>query len=165
MSTGLISSPASWLNGTVAPASWFQSVQDNINQLLKNPATYQTVNATVTVGAAAGSTGFAGTSGATYDCAGSIQVRPGGTGIASGILATVLFQNSTLFSSLTFINGPSVILTPANAAAAAISGTSQVWPTSTLSGAGGTWTGWQLNTSAALVSGTTYTWNYVVIIA
>jgi hypothetical protein len=31
MGTGIISSPATWLNGTVASPAWFQQVQDNIN--------------------------------------------------------------------------------------------------------------------------------------
>lgn len=31
MATGTISNPVTWLQGTVAPPSWFQSVQDNIN--------------------------------------------------------------------------------------------------------------------------------------
>lgn len=31
MAVGLITSPALWLTGTVAPATWFQAVQDNIN--------------------------------------------------------------------------------------------------------------------------------------
>jgi hypothetical protein len=31
VSIGLISSPLTWLNGTVAPPSWFQTVQDNLN--------------------------------------------------------------------------------------------------------------------------------------
>lgn len=34
MSIGLITSPASWLNGTPASPTWFQTVQDNINGML-----------------------------------------------------------------------------------------------------------------------------------
>jgi hypothetical protein len=35
MAIGLISSPAAWYNGTVAPNSWFQSVQDTVNASYK----------------------------------------------------------------------------------------------------------------------------------
>lgn len=34
MSIGLIVSPATWLNGTVASPTWFQTVQDNFNGLI-----------------------------------------------------------------------------------------------------------------------------------
>jgi len=33
MAVGLITSPAAWVNGTVAPATWFQNVQDTLNGL------------------------------------------------------------------------------------------------------------------------------------
>lgn len=33
MPVGIISSPASWLLGTVAPAEWFENVQDTLNEV------------------------------------------------------------------------------------------------------------------------------------
>jgi len=38
MAVGLITSPAAWVNGTVAPATWFQNVQDTINGLYASQA-------------------------------------------------------------------------------------------------------------------------------
>lgn len=162
MATGLIASPATWLLGTVHPPSWDQNVQDNVNQILSNFTAYQSGTTTIAVGAAAGSTGSAAaaTPSGLRDQASQFTVTPSGTGIGSGVIATITFANATAYPT-TLVNGPNILLAPTNAAAAALSGNTQVWAKSVI--VGGYYTGFTVNVSAALTGSTVYWWSYFVI--
>jgi hypothetical protein len=85
------------------------------------------------------------------DLAGTVSVLTGTTPTASAVVATITFN-------ATYVTTPTVILTPANAAAAALTGTSQVFAV------GASATTFTITAgSAALAATTTYLWSYMVI--
>lgn len=98
-------------------------------------------------GAGAGAVSFvAGT-----DSAGQITVNAAGVPAATSAVVTVIF-------SIPFATAPYITFSPANANAAALSGTAAVYVTSSS-------ISFAINSgTAALVTGTTYAWNYQVTI-
>lgn len=119
---------------------------------LPNPAQITTAGTspTIAVGAGAGTGGSAAISSKATNLAGTVSITTGTLPVASSTLATVTFNGSG------YPNGSVVVVSPANALTAALSGAS----TAIL--IGGT-------TTMVLTSGTvalgvgTYSWNYLVI--
>lgn len=179
MATGIITSPTTWLVGTVITPQFMQSVMDNINNPgavtftgLQIDGTGNT-NATVSSGAiqfpgrfisknastpTATANSGAGTgptisffSGST-DVAGQISVQTGTAPATSSVIVSI-----KLASGASRPSGAFAMIWPASATAAALSGTSQVW----VNNPG---TDWELRSgSAALAGSTTYVWNYIVV--
>lgn len=160
MAFSKITSPATWLNGTVVAPAWAQTVQDDINQMIVNPTTAQVVQCTLTKGAAVGTGGSAFFSaGTAFDMCGSVQIGSG-TAPGPGILGTVTFVTTTL-TTATYVNGPVILLTPLNQYAANIAVANQVYAVGTQ--AAGVWTGWTLNTAGTInTGGNNAAWSYLV---
>lgn len=101
-------------------------------------------------GASLGSTGAVSMDNGSTDISGFFTLTPGGTGIASGLQATI-----TLFK--TCLNNPSVVVTAGNTNGATAVSSLGVYSAGT---SANTFT---ISTNTALVSGTAYIFNYVVI--
>jgi hypothetical protein len=175
MATGIITSPSSWVNGTVVTPSFLQNVMDNIN--FPGGVTFTglqidgtgDVNAVVSAGCiqfpsrlisknaspptAVANTG-AGTSpsisffSGSTDMAGQIIVQTGSGPTNNSIIATVKLSTGGSAPS-----GRWAVITPGNPAASAVAG---IW---TDTGAD-----WVLRSGAsALTAATTYIWNYIVV--
>jgi hypothetical protein len=147
MAIGRITSPTQWFNGTVVTPSFLQNVQDNINAYMDATVSLKglyvdgTGGATVTTvvgkviarsaapsvapGAAAGGSPTISVGGS--DTAGYVDLTVGSMP-TTGTLFTVTF--SSAFPTIMGAAGPIVLLTPGNANAAALSGTSQVYVSS-----------------------------------
>jgi hypothetical protein len=108
---------------------------------------------TIAAGAGAGTSPTVSVVPPSSDGAGHVSVATGTSPSASAVVATVTF-------GVAFAAAPrSVLLRPANAAAAALSGAGSVWADS----AGVSATAWTLNVgSSALAGATTYLWWYSV---
>lgn len=89
------------------------------------------------------------------DSGGIISITPGTTPATSATIVTVSFSGTIATAGK--VAGPIVHITPANAAASALNGTTQV--VAVLTTGGGNYTGFNLvSGSAALTNGTLYKW-------
>jgi hypothetical protein len=161
MAAGQITSPTTWLLGSVVPPSWLQSVQDNVNNSLKNIGIIGAPSCTLTRGAAIGTGGVSGffTNSSACDMGGSIAINTGSS-TSTGTLGTVTLANTTLSTSV-YPNGMTIFLSPLTALAAAA--TPYLYFVN--SSSGGLWTSWTMNTQNPLSVSTAggYIWNYFVI--
>lgn len=176
MAVGLITSPSSWSLGTVLAPTWAQNVQDSINAWYGGSATVAGIlidgvggnpntlalrpkhivvtstggySSNFTAGTGAGTSPTLLASGS--DAAFQVTLTTGsGPGTSSGIFS-VLYTNA-------YHSAPVIVYSPANAAAAALSGTSAP----SLSGSAGSGFTWQSG-SAALAGATQYIWNFWII--
>jgi len=136
------------LNFKVNGGGWIRHLRGLINDNVSGAAVSQ--KPSVAGGTGAGATPATPTLDANAtDLCGTISVTPAASPDANAVIATLTFKNA-------YATAPHIILTPANAAAAALSGTTQIHPTSTT-------TTLVLNSgSAALTASTAYSWNYMV---
>jgi|SRR5690348_8960725 len=106
---------------------------------------------TAAAGAAAGASPSASVVANSSDQRGGVSVTTGGSGVGTGVLVTVTFANP-------FRDGNArVVVTPTNNAPL-----STIYVTKTTNGQGQV-TGFVINASVAPATGTTYTWDWLVL--
>lgn len=105
---------------------------------------------TIAVGAGAGSGGSAAISSTATNLAGTVSITTGTIPVGSATLATITYNGSG------FPNGSIVVISPANASTAALSGTSAVI-------ALGTTTTIVFTSGTVALGAGTFSWNYIVI--
>lgn len=94
MATGPITTPVTWVSGTIASADWFQNVQDNINQILTDEGTDELALARWKAAVIEGSAGSPSTS---YNFTMGAQVVPTpGSGLVVTNTAGLISQYITV---------------------------------------------------------------------
>lgn len=94
MATGPITTPVTWVSGTIASADWFQNVQDNINQILTDEGTDELALARWKAAVIEGSAGSPATS---YNFTMGAQVVPTpGSGLVVTNTAGLISQYITV---------------------------------------------------------------------